>query len=495
MLVEIESSAIYYFLMFVSLMVVPVFFYCYRLISQMMHYYAVRGTIEQLAVTFKDNEELVRDAAGSVFGLLERAEQHCYNYYYWTNLGSAVDSFFTRAVDFVSGWFNKGSSSPCAGCPYQSSRWDCLVNPDFKVNRRNCGLYETHPVPMPDLVYMPNNPTTSFPVDCNYGSVNCVNPDFSGQKNFNTVKNCSTSCGPSQYFGPCNPLSSNFNEEHCPTKCVIVDNTCSNPLSCNNETSEYTTSDWMSRNKNYNNKLGRGSVLKTRFGRKIGPIRKTLDRSSRKRRAPRIYRYPNSYEKCKRLYGDDYFKCPHDSLPVVPECPENKVNVENDSCDNGTLNMFNEKLESLNCAFSPEIVAESYDYFFELANKYDDPLNPFTFNYENLTISDVALQLVRVAKDLNIDLEPGFHMLNNMTNILGKYLEDPNPVPNQQVADFFRLICYLGLGPEKFMERYNQHKGCSNSKNCNTGENSGENCYITDCDTTNCDSSTPLVDV
>ena len=546
MLIDIEGSTVYYFFMFLSIIMVPIFFYCYRLLMRIMHYYAMIGAIEQFGLTFRNNEDLIRDASRSVFGLVQRLEEHCYNYYYMTNIGSVVGSVYNSFMNFVSSWFNKNNS-----CPIPSS--DC------------CGNYGFHQIPPTDCVYTGPNPNWVYaPAPEEYFLQKLASQKLASQKpmNYNVTNRCSPGCQCSPCnCSPCNcsncscdcsPLNcspcdcSPYNPlecpgcfstgipcfaqnvasrpidilpkvsptaEYCPTGCKIDRRTWGNGADIHDkyymppkgliECAEFSIGDWMTRRKpsddnvefttsapniksniksniKPNLKPNLKSILRERSGNRSRPVRKTLART---RRTPRFYskNYIPPYTSDNKYLVDS---CSN-NIPLVGELSESKnayidgispetdgirVRAIDDSLDclsdclsDCSQNQFTNDPDmsvnqTLNNMFGSDVVTNSFEDMLEMANKFDDVSNPSTIDYRNLTLADVMLELVRIAKDLEFNIESNSYasVAYDISSKLSKYLD--NPGPNQKVADFIRLTCYSGLGPERFMEKYLQYK-------------------------------------
>lgn len=537
MLIQIEGSTVYYFFMFLSIIVVPIFFYCYRLLMRVMHYYAMKGIIEQFALTFRDNEDLIRDASRSVFGLVQRLEEHCYNYYYMTSIGSIVGSIYNSLVNLVSGWFNKNNS-----CRVQNS--DCCVNFGLECAGPARGNYGFHEIPTPDCVYGPNPNYVYAPAPEEYFLQKVASQKAT---NYNMSNKCSPACQCSPCncltcnCSPCNPvacpgylstgipcfdqnlLSRSINaipevspkDEYCPSGCKIDRRTWGDGADIHDkyymaprsptECAEYLIGDWMTRRKTPDNDVPPAtntpniesstpkSFLRRRMGTGRKSVRKTLART---RRTP-------------KFYSKNIFPCPGDKKYVVDlGFPDNVPLVEGSSAQNVYVDGVSPETDgirvsamdcvmdypqdcldciqnqntddsvtgvgqTLNNMFGADVVTNSFEAMMEMADKFDDPSNPSTIDYNNLTLTDVMLELVRIAKDLefNIDCDSYSSVLNEMSSKLSKYLD--NPGPNQKVADFIRLTCYSGLGPDRFMRKYLQRTNCSGELVCRNEESAG----------------------
>jgi len=86
--------------------------------------------------------------------------------------------------------------------------------------------------------------------------------------------------------------------------------------------------------------------------------------------------------------------------------------------------------------------------FLETARTFDDPNTTSSVDFRNLSTSTALLALTRLGQQLGTNI--------NYTNGMSMNVFDATSYksPNQNVADFIRVLCYLSVGPSKFNSCY-----------------------------------------
>lgn len=107
MLIEIESQLICYFMAFVAALVVPVAYYCYRVVSQFVAHRAKMATMVQCSHIFKEHEKFVRDVFTTGFGLVDRMEEHYYQYQRASAISTAMQLVYDQLIMPVANYFGQ----------------------------------------------------------------------------------------------------------------------------------------------------------------------------------------------------------------------------------------------------------------------------------------------------------------------------------------------------------------------------------------------------
>lgn len=134
---EIEPVLIYYGMLFLTTLLVPFMYFCYRIISKTITYNARRETINQCSYFFKENKEMLRGAALRVFSLVERMEDHYYQAQRSKNLAHMVFSGLQQTLqplfNLLNNYFFYQTSNvpPVENCRCSREYEKYSVNPRF----------------------------------------------------------------------------------------------------------------------------------------------------------------------------------------------------------------------------------------------------------------------------------------------------------------------------------------------------------------------------
>jgi hypothetical protein len=112
------------------MLLIPLFYFCFCLFSKFLSYKARECTIDQCARIFKENEHMVKSAVSSVFNLVDRTEQHYYQYYYFSSIANGVQAIIGKTFSPFMNLFRKylttrNRTSLCERCPAMPTSLFC----------------------------------------------------------------------------------------------------------------------------------------------------------------------------------------------------------------------------------------------------------------------------------------------------------------------------------------------------------------------------------
>ena len=80
MLIEIEASIIFYFMLFMTIIITPILYYLYSLFSKTLAFKHRTATINQCVGIYRENKDLFANIGKSIHNIIHRIEQHFYHY-------------------------------------------------------------------------------------------------------------------------------------------------------------------------------------------------------------------------------------------------------------------------------------------------------------------------------------------------------------------------------------------------------------------------------
>lgn len=216
MLIQIDSDVVFYITMFFTILVVPVLYYCYRIVSQVVSFYVSKYTRDHCVSIFQQNETFVRDILNTSFGLVDRIENHINQY--------CSINFFSKLFNDIYGLLailiTTRNSSETETKPEVSTCEDpCpLVIDDSVFSRTNS---TTRYEPKCDTNYIPRHGPTSFG-KCPLCPIDAPACPLYSDNYCNTNGRCPIDA-PS-----CRSYSDNYcnTNRRCPADLSFVDNNC-----------------------------------------------------------------------------------------------------------------------------------------------------------------------------------------------------------------------------------------------------------------------------
>ncbi|AGF85415.1 hypothetical protein QJ854_gp367 [Moumouvirus goulette] len=205
MIINIEPTLVYYFMLFSTVIITPVLYYVYRIVRDVLAYQGRESFINQCAYIFKENESLVKNTLHSVFDVVNNVERNIFDYFnknqFYGSIGYACDrifdifkTYFTHInnVNNSCGEYFRNTNVPYYtpvynNCTYQDSNLtNSLVSDGIVVNdtftSENLSSYCTGCTPVDGSV------TCNFSNDLN--NEQTVLPNYqSGQSLRNSRKN------------------------------------------------------------------------------------------------------------------------------------------------------------------------------------------------------------------------------------------------------------------------------------------------------------------
>ena len=460
MLIQIESQLIYYTMMFFAMMAMSICYYFYRLFYKYISYKATERTINQVSRIFSENEHNVRDACGSVLGLVEQMEKQYYQYCYMSKITNSVCSVFNKTFPSVMNLFrgifcqksdssnryntknpiSRGYSSLeglrrssvfydhqyASNCPAT----ECLapVCPVPRCPTTTCPLFNCPQKECPTTFECPtttcplfNCPQKECPTTFEYPTTNC--PLF----------NCPQKECPATFEYPTTtcPLFNCPQKECSATTCpfpesIVNTGTMQSSFDCSNyapcKTSCSDGCDFVNKNERKSTKSNLSAPLKRRTLSNFSKVRFQPKKRSTKTSVEQPTTQPNAAINDYSKYADLFMDVFNNS--VFSQKSENNVSEPN---PNGKMKM------------------EDCKYMFEVAKMFDDPNSPSTINFLNISVPEAMVALYKLTSELNP---------NVCNNLVSGGMNVSTITPNQKVADFLRLLCFLSVGTEKFNKMY-----------------------------------------
>ena len=397
MLIQIESQLIYYTMMFFAMMAMSICYYFYRLFYKYISYKATERTINQVSRIFSENEHNVRDACGSVLGLVEQMEKQYYQYCYMSKITNSVCSVFNKTFPSVMNLFRgifcqKSDSSNRYNTKNPISRGYSSL----EGLRRSSVFY--------DHQYASNCPATE-----------CLAPVC-------PVPRCPTTTCP-LFNCPqkeCSATTCPFPESIVNTGTMQSSFDCSNYAPCKTSCSDGC--DFVNKNERKSTKSNLSAPLKRRTLSNFSKVRFQPKKRSTKTSVEQPTTQPNAAINDYSKYADLFMDVFNNS--VFSQKSENNVSEPN---PNGKMKM------------------EDCKYMFEVAKMFDDPNSPSTINFLNISVPEAMVALYKLTSELNP---------NVCNNLVSGGMNVSTITPNQKVADFLRLLCFLSVGTEKFNKMY-----------------------------------------
>ena len=397
MLIQIESQLIYYTMMFFAMMAMSICYYFYRLFYKYISYKATERTINQVSRIFSENEHNVRDACGSVLGLVEQMEKQYYQYCYMSKITNSVCSVFNKTFPSVMNLFRgifcqKSDSSNRYNTKNPISRGYSSL----EGLRRSSVFY--------DHQYASNCPATE-----------CLAPVC-------PVPRCPTTTCP-LFNCPqkeCSATTCPFPESIVNTGTMQSSFDCSNYAPCKTSCSDGC--DFVNKNERKSTKSNLSAPLKRRTLSNFSKVRFQPKKRSTKTSVEQPTTQPNAAINDYSKYADLFMDVFNNS--VFSQKSENNVSEPNPN---------------------REMKMEDCKYMFEVAKMFDDPNSPSTINFLNISVPEAMVALYKLTSELNP---------NVCNNLVSGGMNVSTITPNQKVADFLRLLCFLSVGTEKFNKMY-----------------------------------------
>ncbi|XWV26462.1 hypothetical protein QJ857_gp0607 [Tupanvirus soda lake] len=497
MLFEIEPQLVYYAMLFLTMLTMPFMFYCYCIVSRVLQYKATEATISQCASVFKENEDTVRDAAGAVFNLVDRVEEHCYQYYRGTAMGIAVSGIlektFMPIVDLCKKYFTRarqqssyGSGTcplpsgtcplPSGTCPLPSGtcplpRGTCLA--------RSCPIMQRCPM-MQDF----NTPSYFGKYDSSYrggyGDVCCgpVNP-YAQPNSFEFCRtypdgSCAMPLYPNNDY-PSGLFANTNNHPETPDFTLDGSGIKSQPCSYTSKavnvsapsTPDFTVDGTVPKNQSFY-PVSNPNVSKKRLfsGFRRSPLRSRVGKYSRTSNTRNVARPSTSnmgvYPGSQSSSINDYSKYIDLFMNVFNDTLASNTRDKNQRCTDG-VNCETDGFCVTRCSDGVGAPTPSNSnecrIMLDMARTFDDPSTVSSYDFSKMTKPDAMVALVRMSGELNLGVQESNGSCVQMFDT-SKYT-----VPNQKVADFLRLLSFVSLGEDEFRKMNNE---CSSQNVCGT---------------------------
>ena len=525
MLFQIEANLVYYGMLFFTILAMPIMYYCFRIISRILSYKAQEASINQCAKIFKDNEQTICQGFGTVMNLVDRVENHCYDYYRTNAIGNVVKSVFSRTfvpvVDMCKKYLSKSCKTqakssimecplmkcPMMKCPAMKNcpamnrcpamifgtdhqpfpmmkncatrragsmkqacpdnqfmdNSCCLVNQSCQsnlydslmCNAEECYV-ERNPCARPiSFGYCPGCPFGSSPVPLYGNRSSCCTENMYGcydcpispraEADFCTDNSCAYRCPSNtadysccavspRYNSPVNsrPNTPDFALDGCAEPKRFVDNDCAKDMfhmsGCSEKKREPTN----------NTKSDSPDIINNLF-RTIFPdgINKNINNilSNSGISAQDYAKYANLFmDVCNKTVTspskmyDEVISSESDGIKVI--------NVDD-------IKTNNKKCEDMT---DSELMADT-------AKTFDDESTVSSIDFSKISRMDAMNALLRLSNELGLDCDTrGAQMFDS-----SKFTP-----PNQKVADFLRLACFVSSGSDQFNNMY-----CPRTIQCN----------------------------
>jgi len=170
-LIEVDSDLLYYCMLFFTLCVMPISFYCFCLLSDWLAYKIQEATINHYVRVFNENKKTLGQVFRTIFGLVDRAENHCYKYFRNVALLYVFSQCFTSFVNccrkcvtsflsapmnasyldektqknnFVSATTTSQDPCPCVPTGFPSNNSEIFKDVIFGTHNLGCPNYQPH---------------------------------------------------------------------------------------------------------------------------------------------------------------------------------------------------------------------------------------------------------------------------------------------------------------------------------------------------------------